>query len=212
MQSKLASGRYSTMQELNDDFEQIVINCKLFNPPGTLPVAHAERLQQVWHSEVAKANRMSYQEKRSLQGMMNRLKMKPCALIFLEPVDPIALGIPNYHDVIPKDQARDFTYIKGKLDRDEYRDLWELKTDFDLMVSNCLVFNGIGTPAYDVGKAMEAEFNRDFEGVKAQVLRGSESEGGGSGSNGGSNKKRQSMSGPGGAPAGGQIKKIRLGL
>jgi transcription initiation factor TFIID subunit 2 len=68
---------YQTQGELNDDFEQIVINCKLFNPPATLPVVHAEALQRIWRSEVAKAVKLSYQEKRALQGMMNRLRTKP---------------------------------------------------------------------------------------------------------------------------------------
>lgn len=76
MQNKLAQGRYVTQQEISDDFEQIVINCKIFNPPGTLPVAHAEALQKTWRAEVAKASKLNYSEKRALQGMMNRLRMK----------------------------------------------------------------------------------------------------------------------------------------
>lgn len=77
MMSKLSKGKYHTQQQMNEDFDQIVTNCKIFNPPGTLPVAHAEALQKMWKSEVAKAGRMNYAEKRALQGMMNRLRAKP---------------------------------------------------------------------------------------------------------------------------------------
>jgi transcription initiation factor TFIID subunit 2 len=77
MQMKLNNAQYRVQSELNDDFEQIVTNCKIFNPPGTVPVLHAEALQRVWWSEASKAGKLSYQEKRALQGMMNRLRQKP---------------------------------------------------------------------------------------------------------------------------------------
>lgn len=77
MQVKLNNGAYHFQQEINDDFDQIVTNCKIFNPPGTLPIAHAEAMQRYYWSEVNKLGKLSYQEKRALQGMMNRLRQKP---------------------------------------------------------------------------------------------------------------------------------------
>ena len=83
MQAKLNAAQYQLQGEMNGDFEQIVENCKIFNPPGTLPIAHAESLQKFWHTEVAKATKLSYQEKRALQGMMNRLRLKPRSALAL---------------------------------------------------------------------------------------------------------------------------------
>lgn len=77
MQVKLNKGAYHYQQEMNDDFDQIVTNCKIFNPPNTLPIAHAEALQRFYWSEVIKLGKLSYQEKRALQGLMNRLRTKP---------------------------------------------------------------------------------------------------------------------------------------
>lgn len=77
MQMKLNNGMYRYQSELNADFEQIVANCRIFNPPGTVPVLHVETLQKVWWSEASKAGKLSYQEKRALQGMMNRLRQRP---------------------------------------------------------------------------------------------------------------------------------------
>lgn len=77
MQMKLNNGQYQVQQELNDDFEQIVTNCKIFNPPGTVPVLHVEELRRIWRAEVSKAGKLSYQEKRALQGMTNRLRQRP---------------------------------------------------------------------------------------------------------------------------------------
>lgn len=197
LQANLDSGRYQLQGELNDDFEQIVINAKIFNPPNTLPVVHAETLQKTWKAEVAKANKLSYQERRSLQGMMNRLKQRPAAAIFLEPVDPVALGIPMYFQVIPKQDARDLSLIKRRLDNDEYTNFDSFEADFRLMINNCLVFNGEGSPAYEVGRNLEAEFEREFDMVKSQLGAGSSSK----------SAKRQSTGGPEG---GGSIKKIKI--
>lgn len=77
MQDKLNRGMYQTQGEINQDFEQIVTNCYIFNPPGTLPRFHADALQNVWRSDVAKANKLAYNEKRALQGMLNRLRALP---------------------------------------------------------------------------------------------------------------------------------------
>lgn len=76
MQVKLNNGAYHFQQEVNDDFDQIVTNAKIFNPPGTLPITYAESLQRYYRTEVSKLGKLSYQEKRALQGMMNRLRQK----------------------------------------------------------------------------------------------------------------------------------------
>lgn len=217
MQIKLNDGQYSNQQELNDDFEQIVTNCKIFNPPGTVPVLHVEELRRVWRAEASKAGKLSYQEKRALQGMMNRLRQRPrsvndladyatllnrprlcSAAIFLEAVDPEALGIPAYFNIIPRQDARDMSLIKRRLDNDEYPTPEALEADFKLMINNCLVFNGEGTAAYDVGLVLEGEFEREFEAIQASLA----STGGGS-----KNGKRQSTGGPEGS---GTIKKIKF--
>src|SRR5258707_14365888 len=70
------------------------------------------------------------------------------SFIFREPVDPIALGIPQYHEIIPKKDARDLKMIRSKLDNDRYESLDTFEADLDLMVDNAITFNGEGS---DVG-------------------------------------------------------------
>jgi transcription initiation factor TFIID subunit 2 len=60
----------------------------------------------------------------------------------LEPVDPVLLGIPTYHDVIPKHKARDLRTIRGKLDADKYDSVEAFEADLDLMIDNAILFNG----------------------------------------------------------------------
>lgn len=62
--------------------------------------------------------------------------------VFREPVDPIALGIPQYHEIIPKKDARDLKTIRLKLDNDKYDTIDAFEVDLDLMVDNAIKFNG----------------------------------------------------------------------
>lgn len=62
--------------------------------------------------------------------------------VFREPVDPIILGIPQYHDIIPKKDARDLKTIRQKLDNDKFDTVEIFEADLDLMVSNAIKFNG----------------------------------------------------------------------
>lgn len=75
----------------------------------------------------------------SLQSFSNRY----CSSwVFREPVDPVLLGIPTYHDVIPKKDARDLRNIRQKLDADKYDSAEAFEADVDLMLNNAIKFNG----------------------------------------------------------------------
>ncbi|RKP21841.1 Bromodomain-containing protein, partial [Rozella allomycis CSF55] len=58
---------------------------------------------------------------------------------FLEPVDPIALGVPTYFDIIK--HPMDLSTIKKKIDSREYRTSDEFHDDVLLMFNNCRTFN-----------------------------------------------------------------------
>jgi transcription initiation factor TFIID subunit 2 len=118
----------------------------------------------------------------------------------LDAVDPEALGIPMYFNVIPRQDARDMSLIKRRLDNDEYASFDAFEADFRLMLNNCYIFNGETSAAGEVGKMLEGEFEREFETIKNQMPSTSTSS---------SNKsaKRGSTGPPGG---GSTIKKIRL--
>lgn len=76
------------------------------------------------------------------------------AWIFHTAVDPVALNIPHYHDIIPKQRARDLSLIKKKLEGDKYESVQAFEADIDLMIDNAMTFNGddseIGKMAFRV--------------------------------------------------------------
>jgi len=142
MMQNLNSGKYSTMEEFARDVDLVFSNCKLFNPATTYPVQCADVLERVFKKEWARAaeKKMSWSEKRGLQSLMTQLVKDPLSFIFREPVDPI--GIPQYHEIIPRKDARDLRTIRQKLDTDKYEtpEAWE--ADVDLMIQNAIHFNG----------------------------------------------------------------------
>jgi len=72
---KLTDGKYSYMEEFAKDIQLIFSNCRKFNPPLTYPVACADTVEKGFKKEWAKAmeKKLSWSEKRSLQGLMTTL-------------------------------------------------------------------------------------------------------------------------------------------
>jgi transcription initiation factor TFIID subunit 2 len=73
--TNLDKGKYASMEAFASDIELIFRNCRQFNPPTTAPTQMADTVERVWKKEWAKANepKLSAQEKRSLQALMNKL-------------------------------------------------------------------------------------------------------------------------------------------
>lgn len=76
--------------------------------------------------------------------------------VFLMPVDPVALNIPHYRQVIK--HPMDLGTMTQKLKQGQYGKASEFRKDFDLMVDNCLSFNPPGNPVRDLGIQLRREF------------------------------------------------------
>jgi transcription initiation factor TFIID subunit 2 len=83
--------------------------------------------------------------------------------IFHWPVDPVALNIPHYWDVIPKKNGRDLSTIKGKIEKRIYSRFQELDTDVRLMFENAFTFNGKDS---EIGK-----YTSDLERIWEDILQ-----------------------------------------
>lgn len=67
------------------------------------------------------------------------ISLEPESIPFRSPVDPIALGIPDYQDIIKK--PMDLGTIEKKLRKGEYSDPWEYVDDVWLMFDNAWLYN-----------------------------------------------------------------------
>lgn len=79
---------------------------------------------------------------------------------FTTPVDPVALNIPTYHSIIK--QPMDLGTMNEKLQRGEYESAKDFKSDFNLIVKNCVKFNGEPHPVTDAVKQLEALFEKKW--------------------------------------------------
>lgn len=82
-------------------------------------------------------------------------------------MDPILLGIPTYHDVIPRKDARDLRTIRQKLDADKYEstDAWE--ADMELMINNAILFNGANSEVGEIAKIVRNKYREMAAGLKS---------------------------------------------
>jgi len=84
-------------------------------------------------------------------------KYAPMNSVFQLPVDPVALNIPHYRQVVK--HPMDLSTMAQKLNQGQYAKAGEFKKDFDLMVQNCVTFNPPGNPVRDMGIHLQREFN-----------------------------------------------------
>ena len=66
-------------------------------------------------------------------------RQDPESIPFRQPVDPQALGIPDYFDIVKK--PMDLSTIKRKLDTGQYSDPWEYVDDVWMMFDNAWLYN-----------------------------------------------------------------------
>ncbi|KDN40979.1 hypothetical protein K437DRAFT_258484 [Tilletiaria anomala UBC 951] len=204
MEKKLNDNAYSRMSEFAADMQLVFGNARTFNPVGTLPHNWANVCEQAFHREWAKAlvPRLEYVEKRALQGLLTRLKANVgVSGIFLHAVDPVALGIPHYHDVIPKADARDLGLIENKLKGDRYGSMRAFTEDVQLMVQNARTFNAGDDGVLTLIDAFERLYKKELSGVRSALSSAGGGGGGASSSSTMAGMKRKSESNGGGSGA-----------
>lgn len=102
-------------------------------------------------------------ELRFCDEVINNLKKPKYAALaapFLHPVDPVALGIPNYFSVIKK--PMDLTTIHTNLQKGHYENAKEFEADVRQIFKNCYKYNPANNPVHIMGKNFEAEFDREW--------------------------------------------------
>jgi bromodomain-containing factor 1 len=101
---------------------------------------------------------------------LKELKKHPSAGLFLEPVDPIKYGIPDYFDIIK--QPMDLGTVESKLNALQYTTVADFESDVRLIFSNCILYNGVDHPVSQQARELESLFNiqlSSFPGGKKEV-------------------------------------------
>lgn len=103
-----------------------------------------------------------FEQEDKCRQVLTRLKQTPQAFWFLNPVDPIALGIPTYFDIIK--EPMDFGTIAGKLETNSYSDRHQFLRDLKLVFTNCYRFNHANDPVCEDAKLLEGMVVEVFGG------------------------------------------------
>ncbi|KAL9933347.1 hypothetical protein V8E36_008065 [Tilletia maclaganii] len=97
------------------------------------------------------------------RNCLKKLRESKHAALFANPVDPVRDKAPNYFTVIK--QPMDLSTMANKLDAKMYKDRFEFKSDFELMVANALTFTPnpkmlVHQEALKLEKVFKAQWNR----------------------------------------------------
>lgn len=88
---------------------------------------------------------------------LHKAKHYSFASPFYLPVDPVALNIPTYHNIIKK--PMDLSTVQTKLNTGQYENAKEMEVDVKQIFKNCYKFNIFGDPTYNAGKRLEEVFD-----------------------------------------------------
>ncbi|KFY47998.1 hypothetical protein V495_01691 [Pseudogymnoascus sp. VKM F-4514 (FW-929)] len=104
------------------------------------------------------------------EEVLNELKKPKYQSInapFLIPVDPVALGIPEYFKIVKS--PMDLSTITDNLNSGHYANSKDFEADIRLMFKNCYKFNPPSTAVNVMGQELEAVFNSEWQ-RKGQYL------------------------------------------
>jgi bromodomain-containing factor 1 len=100
-------------------------------------------------------------------GEIKKPKYHQWSSPFLVPVDPVALGIPDYFKVIKT--PMDLSTVTTRLNTGQYENAKDFEADVRQIFKNCYKFNPAGSPVHEMGKYYEEIFDREWS-KKAQWI------------------------------------------
>ena len=110
-----------------------------------------------------------------MKKVISNLKKSNASASFRQPVDYMALKIPTYPDVVK--QPMDLSKIDQKLKVDGYSKVSDFVYDFDLIVGNCVLFNGRDHAVTQTAFKMQSSFKNQMSNLpKAQFSEPSKEE------------------------------------
>ncbi|KAM0736679.1 CREB-binding protein [Formica fusca] len=90
-------------------------------------------------------------------------RQDPESIPFRQPVDPQALGIPDYPTIVKK--PMNLSTIKKKLDTEKYSDPWEYVDDVRMMFDNAWLYNRTSSRVYKNCTELSKVFEQEIDPV-----------------------------------------------
>eukprot|EP01107_Rhizomastix_libera_P000465 TRINITY_DN1085_c0_g1_i1.p1 TRINITY_DN1085_c0_g1~~TRINITY_DN1085_c0_g1_i1.p1 ORF type:complete len:949 (+),score=258.41 TRINITY_DN1085_c0_g1_i1:159-2849(+) len=106
---------------------------------------------------------------RKIKSLLNSMRQRPDGIYFNEPVDPIALGIPQYPSIIK--HPMDFGTIMSRLERGKYPDLPHFISAVHLVFSNATTFNPEGNVVNTAAKTLQRYFDSEMRMILSEFTK-----------------------------------------
>ncbi|CAG8556475.1 5279_t:CDS:10, partial [Acaulospora colombiana] len=150
---------YDALQEMDSKIGKIVC------PRTNEPFQFSQLKKSNWFTEP-----MSREHLKQCNNIIRELKHHSNAAPFLEPVDPVKYGIPDYFDIIKK--PMDLGTVDTKLNNVEYGNVDAFIADVRLIFSNCILYNGPAHQYSIFAKELDNVFTNlvNLLGSKEEVL------------------------------------------
>jgi len=103
------------------------------------------------------------------QSILSQLINHKFGWVFKDPVDPVALDIPDYFEKIKN--PMDLGTIQKKLNDFEYDDIEEFAADVRLVFSNCLTYNPPGADVHLMGITLSGIFEKQWKNFRGKPTK-----------------------------------------
>ena len=142
-----------------------------FTPEGTSLLAqytdaeiqcHLDSFQQGFCS-----NNTIVQLKTKLMPILKTLMEHEFGWVFNSPVDPVALGIPDYFTIVT--HPMDLGTVKKKLETGVYKHADAFAKHVRMTFSNALLYNEENSDVHSLARDMLDQFNKEYTQVKAEI-------------------------------------------
>ncbi|KAJ3069924.1 hypothetical protein HDU98_007032 [Podochytrium sp. JEL0797] len=171
IEQRLALVHYPTVESVLADLQLCLDNCYLFNPPPNSVRTLATHIDKLLEARVPKiwgtlkwrdttqedANAppkpITESEWNDCKSIIGTLLQHPAARPFLEPVDPVALGIPTYTKIVTR--PMDFGTVARRVESRYYPTVKAFVADLQLVLDNCFRFNPEQHSVHGLGKQVE---------------------------------------------------------
>lgn len=96
-----------------------------------------------------------------IKNFISTIEKDRNAYIFLEPVDYVGMGLPDYPEIIK--HPMDLSTIKKKINDSKYNTIEEIYKDIQLIWDNCKTYNMEGSDVYKMAQYCEKFTKRYFD-------------------------------------------------
>lgn len=116
---------------------------------------------QFSHMRADFANPPTAHQYKVILRIIGNVKRTKDAVLFVAPVDPVALNIPTYPKIITN--PMDLTTLEQKFKDHQYPTITAFLLDFNLIILNCEAFNGLSHAVTHSAHKMKASFDKQIE-------------------------------------------------